>query len=82
MVTEINKKYWPEIPKRAAKALAELHRLHILHMDAEPRNMVFDGTKLMLIDFERSMVLSRMDDSAVHRAQREMASMRRSLRKV
>ncbi len=37
-------------------ALTGLHRLRILHGDAEPRNMLFDATSggLMVIDFERA----------------------------
>ncbi|OAQ57692.2 serine threonine protein kinase [Pochonia chlamydosporia 170] len=37
-------------------ALKELHRLGVLHCDAEPRNMLFDPKlgSIMLVDFERS----------------------------
>ncbi|KAM4065625.1 hypothetical protein HRG_010646 [Hirsutella rhossiliensis] len=38
-----------------------LHRLHVLHRDAEPRNMVYNAEtgRLMVIDFERSEYLGR-----------------------
>ncbi|OAQ58143.1 serine/threonine protein kinase [Pochonia chlamydosporia 170] len=41
---------------RVTTALKELHRLGVLHCDAEPRNMLFDPKdgSVMLIDFERS----------------------------
>ncbi|KAI1407697.1 hypothetical protein F5Y13DRAFT_123197 [Hypoxylon sp. FL1857] len=37
-----------------ASAYAELHRLRILHRDAEPRNILYDSGNLMIIDFERA----------------------------
>jgi len=37
-------------------ALKELHKLRVLHCDAEPRNMLYDASSgdLMLVDFERA----------------------------
>jgi len=39
-----------------ARAYAELHRLQVLHVDAEPRNILYDETSgtLMVTDFERA----------------------------
>ncbi|KAL2129652.1 hypothetical protein VTI74DRAFT_7486 [Chaetomium olivicolor] len=38
------------------KAYTELHRLQVLHLDAEPRNILYDAISgtLMVIDFERA----------------------------
>lgn len=36
---------------KASEALMALHKLQVLHCDAEPRNMVRDGDRLMLVDF-------------------------------
>ncbi|KAK4119690.1 hypothetical protein N657DRAFT_666476 [Parathielavia appendiculata] len=40
----------------ATKAYSELHRLQVLHVDAELRNMLYDEVRgtLMVIDFERA----------------------------
>lgn len=39
----------------------ELHKLHVLHRDAEPRNILYDinSGKLMVVDFERAELRSR-----------------------
>lgn len=38
------------------KAYAKLHQLQVLHVDAEPRNILYDATSgtLMIVDFERA----------------------------
>ena len=45
----------------ATKAYAELHRLQVLHVDAEPRNILYDAINgtLMVIDFERAELRGR-----------------------
>ena len=42
-------------------AFKELHRLYVLHRDAEPRNLVYDTCtrSLMIVDFERAEVRER-----------------------
>ena len=56
-----NKEYRASFPKLAEEALAAVHLLKVLHRDAEPRNMLFDASrmKLMVIDFERSESCAR-----------------------
>ena len=51
-----NKEYRARFPKLAEEALVAVHLCKVLHRDAEPRNMLFDASrmKLMVIDFERS----------------------------
>ncbi|KAK3899972.1 hypothetical protein C8A05DRAFT_46078 [Staphylotrichum tortipilum] len=41
---------------QTTRAYAELHRLQVLHADAEPRNILYDATSetLMITDFERA----------------------------
>ncbi|KAL8380787.1 hypothetical protein RB595_005193 [Gaeumannomyces hyphopodioides] len=41
------------VTSAAITACTELHRLGILHCDAEPRNILYDGG-IMIVDFERS----------------------------
>lgn len=45
----------------ASRAYSELHRLQVLHRDAEPRNMLYDAVSgtLMVIDFERAELRDR-----------------------
>ncbi|KAL2256946.1 hypothetical protein VTK26DRAFT_865 [Humicola hyalothermophila] len=45
----------------ATKAYAELHRLQVLHADAEPRNILYDAISgtLMVVDFERAELRGR-----------------------
>ncbi|KAK4243623.1 hypothetical protein C7999DRAFT_36041 [Corynascus novoguineensis] len=45
----------------ATKAYAELHRLQVLHIDAEPRNILYDAISgtLMVVDFERAELRGR-----------------------
>ncbi|KAK4095957.1 hypothetical protein N658DRAFT_502103 [Parathielavia hyrcaniae] len=45
----------------ATKAYTELHRLQVLHVDAEPRNILYDAISgsLMVIDFERAELRPR-----------------------
>ncbi|KAL2177078.1 uncharacterized protein P884DRAFT_259892 [Thermothelomyces heterothallicus CBS 202.75] len=40
------------------KAYTELHRLRVLHCDAEPRNLLYDASndRVMVVDFERAML--------------------------
>jgi len=42
-------------------AYTSLHQLRVLHLDAEPRNVLFDiqTGKVMIVDFERAKALSR-----------------------
>ncbi|AEO55539.1 hypothetical protein MYCTH_2299494 [Thermothelomyces thermophilus ATCC 42464] len=54
-------KYVDKITKSSAihlttKAYTELHRLHVLHCDAEPRNLLYDASndRVMVVDFERA----------------------------
>lgn len=45
----------------ATKAYTELHRLQVLHIDAEPRNIVYDAVSgsIMVVDFERAELRAR-----------------------
>jgi serine/threonine protein kinase len=45
----------------ATKAYAELHQLQVLHVDAEPRNILYDAISgtLMVVDFERAELRGR-----------------------
>ncbi|KAF6783016.1 hypothetical protein CSOJ01_15938 [Colletotrichum sojae] len=49
------------IIKKVAVAYKEIHKLHILHRDAEPRNIVYDegNGKVMIVDFERAEFYGR-----------------------
>ncbi|ODH21888.1 hypothetical protein ACO22_05609 [Paracoccidioides brasiliensis] len=46
------------LQNKVAMAFTALHRLHVLHHDAELRNIVYDKLKdrLMIVDFERARV--------------------------
>ncbi|KAK5146187.1 hypothetical protein LTR04_001103 [Oleoguttula sp. CCFEE 6159] len=46
---------------KLTEALQALHKLQVLHEDAEPRNMLFDGRcdRLMLVDLERAKIRVR-----------------------
>jgi hypothetical protein len=50
-----------------------IHKLRILHRDAEPRNMLYDTNSgnLMVIDFERSESLSRQPSSSKSRIRKD-----------
>ena len=56
-----NMEYRASFPKLAEEALVAVHLLKVLYRDAEPRNMLFDASrmKLMVIDFERSESCAR-----------------------
>ncbi|KAF9872599.1 hypothetical protein CkaCkLH20_09778 [Colletotrichum karsti] len=45
-----------DIINKVATAYKAIHRLHILHRDAEPRNIVYEEAsgKVMIVDFERA----------------------------
>jgi predicted Ser/Thr protein kinase len=49
------------VVEQAANAVREMHKLGVLHCDAEIRNILYDSDmdKTMIIDFERSMVKGR-----------------------
>lgn len=51
----------PRYLKLAVDAVTALHKLQVLHQDAEPRNMVYDerSGRLMLVDLERAEVRTR-----------------------
>ncbi|GIZ43071.1 hypothetical protein CKM354_000631300 [Cercospora kikuchii] len=51
----------PSFDKKVKKAYKAIQALQVLHHDAEPRNMVYDGKtgQLMIIDFERSEIVQR-----------------------
>ncbi|KAJ8059754.1 hypothetical protein OCU04_011394 [Sclerotinia nivalis] len=51
-----------QIVEQATSALKAMHRLEVLHTDAELRNMVWDEQRktLMLIDFERAKIRTRL----------------------
>ncbi|PPJ53293.1 hypothetical protein CBER1_11958 [Cercospora berteroae] len=51
----------PSYDERIRKAYEAIRALQVLHHDAEPRNMVYDGKtgQLMIIDFERSEIVPR-----------------------
>ncbi|CAD6445219.1 3a3088d6-d303-4cf5-9faf-e19c685c9a19 [Sclerotinia trifoliorum] len=51
-----------QILEQATSALKAMHRLEVLHTDAELRNMVWDEKRktLMLIDFERAQIRTRL----------------------
>jgi len=42
------------IGAQLASALEHLHRRHILHRDVKPANVIYDGTRAVLIDFHLS----------------------------
>ncbi|CAI0649780.1 unnamed protein product [Colletotrichum noveboracense] len=56
-----------DIIKKAATAYKEIHKLHILHRDAEPRNIVYDqgNGRVMIVDFERAEFRSRQPLSSL-----------------
>ena len=45
-----------DVVKAVTTTFKELHKLRVLHCDAEPRNILYDTTsgKLMIVDFERA----------------------------
>ena len=57
----INRDNKERLQNKAAIAFKALHRLHVLHRDAEIRNMVYDRQtdNLMIVDFERSEIRDR-----------------------
>ncbi|RYP39191.1 hypothetical protein DL768_010731 [Monosporascus sp. mg162] len=52
----------PDILYRVTAAYMALHRLCVLHSDAELRNILYDVGKgrLMVVDFERAQILNRL----------------------
>ncbi|KZL63821.1 serine threonine protein kinase, partial [Colletotrichum incanum] len=50
-----------DIVNKVAAAYKRIHRLHILHHDAEPRNIMYDqkSGNVMIVDFERAEFRSR-----------------------
>lgn len=55
------------ISDKAGAALQALHKLKVLHKDAEPRNMLWDERhdRLMLVDFERAEIWDRQPLSTI-----------------
>lgn len=49
-----------EMLRQANDAFGALHKLKVLQMDAEVRNMLWDGKKLMVIDFERAVAVGNV----------------------
>ena len=48
-----------EVADAVTSAFRAIHRLGVLHLDAKPRNMLYDGGNLMVIDFERAEIRGR-----------------------
>ena len=49
----------PGIITHIPEAFAAMHRRRVLHQDAELRNMLYDGKKVMIVDFERANIHER-----------------------
>ena len=49
------------LQKKTAQALQALHEMHILHQDAELRNILYDTSerRLMIVDFDRAQIQIR-----------------------
>jgi len=41
------------------EAFAAIHKRRVLHQDAEPRNVLYDGRKVIVVDFERANIRER-----------------------
>ena len=56
-----NREHENDVIERATSALKALHKLRVLHKDAEPRNMLWDEHrgKLMLVDLEPAEIQTR-----------------------
>ena len=56
-----------QILDQANITLGALHGLQVLHMDAEPRNMLWDeeSGRLMLVDFEQAQIRARLPLSII-----------------
>jgi hypothetical protein len=48
------------------RAYNGLHRLRVLHRDAELRNILWDGEKAVVVDFERAEYRSRKPLGVLH----------------
>ncbi|WQF76306.1 Putative protein kinase [Colletotrichum destructivum] len=57
----INRTTKVDIVNKVTEAYKRIHRLHILHHDAEPRNIMYDpkSGNVMIVDFERAEFRSR-----------------------
>ncbi|KAK6206185.1 hypothetical protein QIS74_13604 [Colletotrichum tabaci] len=57
----INRTTKADIVNKVTAAYKRIHRLHILHHDAEPRNIMYDqkSGNVMIVDFERDEFRSR-----------------------
>jgi hypothetical protein len=50
---------------RGRDDIKEIHRLSVLHRDAEPRNILYEGGTLMVVDFERAEFRGRQPLSSI-----------------
>lgn len=47
------------VVKVVATIFEAIYKLRVLYRDAEPRNILYDGGKLIVVDFERAESYSR-----------------------
>ncbi|KAH6696536.1 hypothetical protein BKA61DRAFT_623125 [Leptodontidium sp. MPI-SDFR-AT-0119] len=55
----INQENKVRILEEVDKTLTALHEYRVLHKDVEPRNWLWDGQRVMLVDFERAEIRAR-----------------------
>jgi hypothetical protein len=55
----MDRKNVDDVLERATRALEAIHQLGVLHYDAMPRNLLWNGQGVMVVDFERAKVVEK-----------------------